>query len=86
MKFGPVVQEMISFKEKVYGRGTHDQDLSQYVTLSLGSGELKQKTSHTRGDQKVRGKVLLYHITFIYCNENSQIETTIRSKLTEIEI
>ena len=40
----------------------------------------------TRGDQKVRGKVLLYHIAFIDCNENSQIETTIYSKLTEIEI
>ena len=27
----------------------------------------------TRGDQKVRGKVLLNHIVFINCNENSQI-------------
>ena len=27
----------------------------------------------TRGDQKVRGKVLLNHIAFIDCNENSQI-------------
>ena len=25
----------------------------------------------TRGDQKVRGKVLLHHIAFIDCNENS---------------
>ena len=25
----------------------------------------------TRGDQKVRGKVLLNHIAFIDCNENS---------------
>ena len=40
----------------------------------------------TRGDQKVRGKVLLYHIAFMDCNENSQIETTIHSKLTEIKI
>ena len=40
----------------------------------------------TRGDQKVRGKVLLYHIAFIDCNENSQIETTIHCKLTEIKI
>ena len=39
-----------------------------------------------RGDQKVRKKVLLYHIGFIDCNDNSQIETTIHSKLTEIEI
>ena len=41
---------------------------------------------NTRGDQKVRGKVLLYHSAFIDCNENSLIETTIHSKLTEIEI
>ena len=27
----------------------------------------------TRGDQKVRGKVLLNRIAFIDCNENSQI-------------
>ena len=40
----------------------------------------------TRGDQKVRGKVLLHHIAFIDCNENLQIETTIHSNLTEIEI
>ena len=40
----------------------------------------------TRGDQKVRGKVLLYHSAFIDCNKNSQIETTIHSKLTEIKI
>ena len=33
----------------------------------------------TRGDQKVRGKVLLNRIAFIDC-------TTIHSKLTEIEI
>ena len=39
-----------------------------------------------RGDQKVPGKVLLYQIAFIDCNENSQIETTIHSKLTEIKI
>ena len=39
-----------------------------------------------RGDQKVRGKVLLYHIGFIDCNDNSHIETTIHCKLTEIEI
>ena len=26
---------------------------------------------HTRGDQKVRGKVLLNRIAFIDCNENS---------------
>ena len=38
------------------------------------------------GDQKVCGKVLLYHIAFIDCIENSPIETTIHSKLTEIEI
>ena len=42
--------------------------------------------SCTRGDQKVRGKVLLYHIAFTDCNENSQIEITIQGKLTEIEI
>ena len=41
---------------------------------------------YTRGDQKVRGKVLLYHIAIIDCNENSLIETTIHSKWTEIEI
>ena len=40
----------------------------------------------TRGDQKVRGKVLLNHITSIDRNENSQIQTTIHRKLTEIEI
>ena len=40
----------------------------------------------TRDDQKVRGKVLLYLVAFIDCNENSQIETTIYSKLTEIDI
>ena len=38
----------------------------------------------TRGDQKVRGKVLLNHIAFINCNENSQMLTTIHCKLTEI--
>ena len=27
---------------------------------------------HTRGDQKVRGKVLLNRIAFIDCNENSK--------------
>ena len=27
----------------------------------------------TRGDQKVRGKVLLNRIAFIDCNENTQI-------------
>ena len=36
----------------------------------------------TRGDQKVRGKVLLYHIAFIDSNENSKIETSIQNKLT----
>ena len=41
---------------------------------------------YTRGDQKVRGKVLLYHIASIDCNKNSQIENTIYSKLTEIKI
>ena len=40
----------------------------------------------TRDDQKVHGKVLLYLIAFIDCNENSQVETTIYSKLTEIDI
>ena len=44
------------------------------------------KSATTRGDQKVRGKVLLYHSAFIDCNKNSQIETTIHSKLTEIKI
>ena len=39
-----------------------------------------------RGDQKVRGKVLLFLIAFIDSNGNSQIETTIHSKLTELEI
>ena len=39
---------------------------------------------NTRGGQKVRGKLLLYHIAFIDCHENLQIETTIHSKLTEI--
>ena len=28
---------------------------------------------YTRGDQKVRGKVLLHRIAFIDCNENSYI-------------
>ena len=28
---------------------------------------------YTRGDQKIHGKVLLNHIAFINCNENSQI-------------
>ena len=41
---------------------------------------------YTRGEQKFRGKVLSYHIAFIDCNENSQIETTAHSKLTEIKI
>ena len=43
-------------------------------------------STFTRGDQKVHEKVLLYHIAFIDCNKNSQIETTIYSKLTEIKI
>ena len=30
-----------------------------------------KKVLHTRGDQKVRGKVLLNRIAFIDCNENS---------------
>ena len=42
--------------------------------------------SNTKVDQKVRGKVLLHYSTSIDCNENSQIETTIHSKLTKIEI
>ena len=41
---------------------------------------------HTRGDQKVRGKVLLNRIAFIDCNENSHICTIILRKLTEIRI
>ena len=40
----------------------------------------------TRSDQKVRRKVLFYHIAFIDYNENSQIETTIHSKLAQIKI
>ena len=39
MKLRPVVQEEMSFKEKVYGRT--DKDRSQYHTLSLRPGELK---------------------------------------------
>ena len=31
----------------------------------------RKKDSYTRGDQKVRGKVLLHRIAFIDCNENS---------------
>ena len=31
----------------------------------------KYSKSSTRGDQKVRGKVLLNRIAFIDCNENS---------------
>ena len=42
--------------------------------------------SCTRGDQKIRGKVLLNRIAFIDRNKNSYISTTIHSKLTEIEI
>ena len=34
VKFGPVFQEDMLFKEKVYGRRT-DKDQSQYLTLSL---------------------------------------------------
>ena len=45
-----------------------------------------QLLAYTRGDQEVRGKVLLYHIALIDCNKNSQIETTIYSKLTESKI
>ena len=30
-----------------------------------------ERTTNTRGDQKVRGKVLLNRIAFIDCNENS---------------
>ena len=43
-------------------------------------------STFTRDDKKVRVKVLLYHIAFINCNENSQIETAIHSKLAEIDI
>ena len=55
-------------------------------TLTCGIFAASKFCDITRGDQKVRGKVLLYHSAFIDCNENSQIETTIHSKLTEIEI
>ena len=40
MKLGPVIQEEMSFKEKVYGHTT-DKDQSQWLTLSHRSGELK---------------------------------------------
>ena len=35
MKLGPVVQEEMSFQEKVYEQRTHDEDWSQHLTLSL---------------------------------------------------
>ena len=41
---------------------------------------------NTRGDQKIRGKVLLNRIAFIDSNESSLISTIIHSKLTEIDI
>ena len=62
--------------------------IADFIGLPYFSGFPSGLKSHvlTRGDQKVRGKVLLYHSAFINCNENSQIETTLHSKLTEIEI
>ena len=41
-------------------------------TFCIKSADDK-KSQHTRGDQKVRGKVLLNRIAFIDCNENSYI-------------
>ena len=40
----------------------------------------------TRGDQKVRGKVLLNRIVFIDCNDYSQTLTVFLCKWTEIKI
>ena len=41
---------------------------------------------YTRGDQKVRGRVLLNRAAFIDCHENSQIQTIILCKLTKIHL
>ena len=41
-----------------------------YDLLNISLKSITLLTS-TRGDQKVRGKVLLNRITFIDCNENS---------------
>ena len=47
------------------------QRMHLYTELSAASWMLEPFGEvSTRGDQKVRGKVLLYHIAFIDCNEN----------------
>ena len=45
-----------------------------------------QHHRHTRGDQRVRGKVLLNPVAFMDCNANSQTYTIILCKWTEIKI
>ena len=54
MKFGPVAQEVMLFKEKCLWTAM-DEDLSQYLTLSLGSGELKKGVYHIPGGAEKGG-------------------------------
>ena len=68
------------------GQVTINYTFTSYISYHSLHVNVGSRFVTTRGDQKVRGKVLLYHIPFIDCNENAQIETTIHSKLTEIEI
>ena len=64
----------------MYNKNDHLAKWPIFVRYSMSS------FAYMRGDQKVRGKVLFFQNAFIDCNENSQIETTIHSKLTEIKI
>ena len=61
-----------------FGIFTPPISLSRYIVFLLTSGCLlfhknDQRSVSTRGDQKVRGKVLLNRNALIDCNENSQI-------------
>ena len=48
-------------------------DLVYKFKKIIGNPNFSNLLKRTRGDQKVRGKVLLNRIALIDCNENSQI-------------
>ena len=49
----------------------NEPSLVDLFTCVLFATRLGSPITHTRGDQKVSGKVLLNRIAFINCNENS---------------
>ena len=74
---------LLLFLLKIHTMGEHS--VAQY-SATVDVLDVLYKIICTRGDRKVCEKVLLNHIAFIDCNENSQTETVIFSKLIEIKI